>query len=567
MKKLKLLITLLMISTISTGQYDIETDIIRARVEPDGLLFNNSTNSLGGFEAPIDSGLHTFFAYNFWVSGLVDDSVYFYGTRFLQLSDERRYGPMMDEEYYDTEPEKWDRVWNISRAKIDNHIEHYDDDGYVMPEVIENWPGNGDVSKGQANRLAPFIDINDNGVYEPELGEYPETIGDEAIYLIYNGERNNDVPSSMGIETHVMVYVFNCDDFITSSAVFAYVKQINRSANDYQQSYLGYFSDFDIGTPFDDYSVTDVNRSTTYGINGDDFDEESFSGPGYGYVLPAQGVTILRGVKQDIDEMDNAVGISEKESVNGMGFGDGIVDNEYRGLDFSLKIQNSGGPTGDPQIATDYYKSMNGIWRDGTTQLYGGDGYSENTSEVVSRFGQSENDPLLYGTYGIDPGSFTWDPGTPGDTRMIGSSGPFTFESGTYRDMYMAFTFARHGVGSDTSVADMKGYIDEYIMYYQNNLEFCGSPIFLGINEQRVEKEEIIVYPNPFSNEISLNYEGNDPKAFIAVYDLLGREVYTQNVINGLNVLNLNNISAGTFILKLSDATGTRIQKIVRKPN
>jgi hypothetical protein len=564
MKKINFTFSLLLLSLFGFGQFTVETEVIRARVEQDGLLFNNGQNFEGAFEAPINSGLSTFYSYNFWVSGLLDGTPYFYGTKFLQLSDGKRYGPIMNPEFYDTEPEIWDRVWHLTREEIDFHIENYNDPGYEMPEVIENWPAQGDVSKGQAAYLAPFIDANSNGNYEPELGDYPEVLGDETIYVIYNGERNNDVPEKMGIETHVMAYVFNCEDFIASSAVFTYVKHINRSGNDYENTYLGFFSDFDIGDPADDMARTDVERSTVYGINGDSFDESSFAGPGYGEYLPAQGVTILRGVKQDDDGIDNNVGIAENESVNGMGYGDGISDNEYRGLDFSLMVRNSGGPTGDPSIAIQFYNSMQGVWRDLNPQTYGGNGY--NSSSVLSRYSYSENDPLNYGTHGVGTDSLEWGDPLPSDIRMIGSSGPFTFESGTSRDMYLAYTFAREGIGSDTSIAFMKSYIDEYLMYYQSGLEFCGSPIYLGISDQKPGKTSISVYPNPFTNEISFNYKGNDPNAFVTIYNMMGQEVFNQQAINGLNTLNLDRVSGSAFILKLSDNKSISTQKIIRKP-
>jgi hypothetical protein len=309
---------------------------------------------------------------------------------------------------------------------------------------------------------------------------------------------------------------------------------------------------------------TDVERSTVYGINGDSFDESSFAGPGYGEYLPAQGVTILRGVKQDDDGIDNNVGIAENESVNGMGYGDGISDNEYRGLDFSLMVRNSGGPTGDPSIAIQFYNSMQGVWRDLNPQTYGGNGY--NSSSVLSRYSFSENDPLNYGTYGVGTDSLEWGDVIPAEIRMIGSSGSFTFEAGTSRDMYLAFTFARDGIGSDTSIAFMKGYIDEYLMYYQSGLEFCGSPIYLGIGEQKINYQTISVYPNPFTNEISFNYEGNDPNAFITIYNMMGQEVFSQGAIIGLNTLKLEQISGSAFVMKLTDNKSIGIQKIIRRP-
>jgi hypothetical protein len=103
-------------------------------------------------------------------------------------------------------------------------------------------------------------------------------------------------------------------------------------------------------------------------------------------------------------------------------------------------------------------------------------------------------------------------------------------------------------------------------MYYQSGLEFCGSPIYLGISDQKPGKTSISVYPNPFTNEISFNYKGNDPNAFVTIYNMMGQEVFNQQAINGLNTLNLDRVSGSAFILKLSDNKSISTQKIIRKP-
>jgi hypothetical protein len=49
---------------------------------------------------------------------------------------------------------------------------------YTIPTSITSWPGNGDLTKGQSNFLAPFYD-NPNGpngadgIYTPADGDYP----------------------------------------------------------------------------------------------------------------------------------------------------------------------------------------------------------------------------------------------------------------------------------------------------------------------------------------------------------------------------------------------------------
>jgi hypothetical protein len=34
--------------------------------------------------------------------------------------------------------------------------------------------------------LLPFADVNNNGIYDPSYGDYPNVLGDEALYLMYN---------------------------------------------------------------------------------------------------------------------------------------------------------------------------------------------------------------------------------------------------------------------------------------------------------------------------------------------------------------------------------------------
>lgn len=559
--KRSLLLSILFIATINiTAQYELDINNVRAHFEQNGQLFANSTTFSGGFEAPIDSGLHTFYTFNFWVGGVYDTSTYAHGARFLQLSDPTlRFGPMMDSAYYETENEIWDRVWNITKLQIYFHITDFNQPGYIMPEVIENWPAHGDVTKGQAADLAPFVDVNNDGIYTPDMGDYPRILGDQAIYVIYNGERSNDGMAPMGIESHVMLYSYTEDELL-DEVVFAYVKHYNRSPNTYINAYLGMFSDFDIGNSMDDISNTDVNRSTLYAQNGDAYDED-----GYGSVLPYQSATVLRGVKQDNDGLDNNIGIEAYETVNGLGYEDGVIDNEYRGLDHSLRISNTSSAQGDPQNANEYYNTISGFWRDGAPVVYGGDGYISDSTSIASRFVNSDNDPDMFGTYGVEPQN-DWNLQIPFDTRMIGSSGPFIFHAGSCRDMYMAFVFERPGTGNDEEDFDI---FTASIDYVKDNFEIIGgeqcSEITTSIRKIKREDKQLLVYPNPFNDAISFNYEGSDANAKLFIYDLMGREVAHKYISNGLNTIDLNDLVNTSYLLKLVDKDGIYTQKIIKR--
>lgn len=545
---------------IGIAQYTIETDNIRARTEENGMLFWNSTTSNGSFEAPIDSNLHTFYAFNFWVSGVSPaGNAYAYGTRYFQLtSADLRFGPIMDEDYYETENDIWERVWNITSLQIEEHIIGYDQPNYMMPEVIENWPAHGDPSKGQALNLAPFVDTDANGIYEPSLGDYPKIMGNQAIYGIYNGERSNELMSSMGIETHVMTYAIT-NDITFENTIFAYVKHYNRSTISYGDAYLGYFSDFDIGEYSDDLTGTDVERSTVYGANGDVVDED------YGSNTPIQGVTLLRGVKQDDDFGDNPVGINELESINGSGFGDGIIDNEYRGLDFSISVSNDPGAMGDPVNTLGYYYTMRGIWKDGTQQTYGGSGYNTDSTAIGSRFFNPTNDPALYGTYGADTDGLEWGPFVPHDVRIIGSSGPFTFDALSCRDMYFAFVFDRTNEDFTEKLISFQESVDEVVLAFEPEMQEDCSTQILGIEEEKRRLESSFSsFPNPFNEHINLRYEGEDQNAFIEIYDLMGKRVYTSKILPGLQQIDLSHLEGHSFMLRLIDHNGVSTQKIVK---
>ena len=559
MKKYILIGLCLFIIAPLFSQYELEINNIRARNEANGLLFNNSATYSPGFEAPLDSSMHTFYAFNLWVSGMNNSMTYAYGTKFLQSAGNTfRYGPIMDSEYYETENDLWDRVWNISRSEIEYHINNYNDPGYTMPEVIENWPAHGDVSKGQAANLAPFIDVDDNDIYEPELGDYPDILGDQAIYSIYNGERFNEDMNPMGIETHVMTYAFDCDDLL-DNVIFLYTKQYNRSDLEYTDAYLGFYADTDIGGYIDDFIMTDVDRASIIATNGVAYDDV------YGTMLPAQSITVLRGAKQDADNVDNDFGILDMQTTNGLGYGDGIIDNEYRGLDFSIDVSNGSQAMGDPENEIEFYNTMTGKWRYGENIKFGGNGYDTDTSSINSRFKNSYNDSYQYGTYGQEPFDvYEWW-SIPSDKRMIGSSGPFTFEAGSSKDMYLAFVFARQGIGSDTSVVLVRENIDALKLLFNSDDLECGSLVLSVKDSQVSEPNNLSVYPNPFNDLVNYNYEGSDPNATMHVYDLVGHELMQTSVKQGENQLDLSKFEGNAFIIKLIDQEASYSQKLIRR--
>lgn len=165
-------------------------------------------------------------------------------------------------------------IWKISKQEIINHVLNYTQVGYVVPPKIESWPANGNASLGVDNDLAPYIDFNSNGFYDPENGDYPCIKGDEAVYLIYNDDAQNDTLSEfekVGLEIHLMFYQYQTNDYLDSTT-FMSLRLKNIGPYSYDTLNIGMFSDMDVGFSDNNYIGTDSIRNLVYTYKSHPYD-------------------------------------------------------------------------------------------------------------------------------------------------------------------------------------------------------------------------------------------------------------------------------------------------------
>lgn len=146
---------------------------------------------------------------------------------------------------------RYNHVWKVSREMIAHHKAHFGDSNYVLPEAIAQWPVAGNSDNGEPDQLAPFVDVNKNGVYDPEQGDYPAVPGHQAIYAIFTPRRGQ--ASSMHdyhnlrLEIHLMAYAYDSAQAPElNDAVFLHYRIFNRSSSDYQNvrfSLMTHFAD------------------------------------------------------------------------------------------------------------------------------------------------------------------------------------------------------------------------------------------------------------------------------------------------------------------------------------
>jgi len=426
-----------------------------------------SCGDLYAFEVPSDSNKYTVYASTLWIGGLDAGSNLHLGAQTYRQSGNDFYpGPVMNSSSYSAATDaQWNQVWKINKTTIDTFLIWRANPGnfpsYVIPAVISSWPANGDVPAGQAAQLAPFIDVNGDNYYDPNAGDYPCIKGDQAIFFVFNDDRNTHGETGgakMSLEFHGMLYAYSAPGTWLDSTVFLNYKMYNRSSQTYTNVYLGEWTDFDLGDYSDDFVGCDVGRCIAFAYNGDANDGASAlpSIGTYGANPPAQGVVFLNG-----PAADSADGIDNDQ--------DGTIDEigETFRMSYHGVYNNDFTITGNPVTTTDYYGYLSGFWKDGSPWTYGGNAYGGST--VCDYMYPHGSDPVGWGTNFV-PQAY-WDEqvagNSPGDRRSIASSGPFTLVPGEESCIDYAYVFGRGNNGPASSLNAMAIAADSARSFYQ----------------------------------------------------------------------------------------------------
>ena len=449
----------------------IEANNVRMRAMGDGSIFSVAFdyNSCKPQEVPVGSGKATIFQQALWLGGYdASDNLHLAAMTHGQFGIDYWSGPLrLADASTDMKTQlKYHHVWNLTRDEIEDFIAHHGDVNYEIPDDILTWPAHGE--EGFAENLAPFVDVNGDNHYNPNDGDYPDIKGDHCLFYIFNdnaGAHTESGGEPLGIEVHGMVYAFSDykNDTLNNTVFFNY-KFFNRSANDYHDCYLAVWDDMDIGYVSDDYVGCDVQRSSFFTYNGDDFDEDGDEQLGYGYDWPVQVGTILAGPYMDADGRDNpafngdCAMLQDPEhpldqyAYNGYGFGNGVADDERYGMCYCIYHNNP--YFGLQTTPEDYYRMI---------CLMGYD---------FRFFYPGDSDPCMWGTgFEVPQYSFYYteeeEGNEPSDRRVVGSCGPFHLNAGQMQEL----DFAQITVFSDEEQTQMerKGDFIDYIRQFFAN--------------------------------------------------------------------------------------------------
>ena len=509
---------------------------VRARINTGGDMWWD-LHDFSQYFIPANGQATSLFSGSLWIGGLdVNDQLKLAAVKFRQSGNDYWPGPLTIDGSASVDEvtcAKYDKHFVITREEVDeflgwwnseNRTEEYPD--YSIPVSILEYPAHGDPDKSQSYYLAPFRDINGDGDYNPQQGDYPyyditnelcplnfagdpdyvpqptmeEEMqgsvhgsvlvdqvlkGDQTFWWVFNDKGNfhsETQGASIGFEIRAQAFAFGTNDEINNMTFYSY-EIINRSTFTLRATYFSPWVDTDLGYSDDDYVGCDVGRGLGYCYNGTSVDGSS-QPEAYGNQPPAVGVDFFQGPYIDPDGRDNpgftgdcSILNSPYEwdpmAINGVNFGNFIVDDERFGMRRFVYHNNDNTPQGDPAIAPEYYNYLRGIWRDNSRMLYGGNAHINSGAvgpECDFMF-PGDSDPCNWGTGGAPPnGGYNqnglyWTEETadnnPFDRRFMQSAGPFTLEPGAVNYITVGIPWARASSGGPWASVELLRVVDD----------------------------------------------------------------------------------------------------------
>jgi hypothetical protein len=528
------------------------------------------------YEVPKGSGKSADFAASLWIGGM-DQA----GTLHQAAMTYRQHGydywpGPLDTIAGTTDSTKagaYDKLWKIDRFKVEE-FKHFFGTGDVQagtytPEAdILSWPaqGNGNFTRA----MAPFVDVNHNGIYDPLTGgDYPEIKGDQMVYRIFNdnlGFHSETGGAPLLVEVHASSYAYTCPSIADSDKVLNYTtfyhyEVFNRSRTNYKQVYFGSWQDVDLGNYSDDYVGCDPEGNYGFVYNGALCDVGSgYPNLEYGCKPPMMSTIILDGplaVPGDgIDNNNNGV-VDEPGEKNLM------TAFHYYNNDFSTTGNpgtfNNSIPPPLQNRPMDYYNYLMGKWRDSTFITYGVNGYGGTTP---TRF--------MYSSVPSDTAGWS-EPtvhNTPGDRRFLMSCGPFNFDAGTKLNFDYAIVFTR-----DTNLAPhsqafyTKNYFDTEKVkswWEQNNAPSCLQ-LNVSVPELRMDSRDWSLFPNPCSDMLNISYAGKSA-LHIELFDISGKLLLArQQPASSAFTVPVTTLASGLYFIRIQDEAGISFQKFVKQ--
>jgi hypothetical protein len=499
---------------------DLDINNVRARLMTGGDMWWNLGTSAAAYEIPKNSGKTSQFAASCWIGGY-DKQGQLKVAAQTYRQDGNDYWPGALNSLGKISPdtcESWDRFWKVNKSTINQFIQMYklvgqdivDVNAYPQFAAITQWPASGNKHATGADQItklglnanfsyAPFKDLNGNGIYEPDQGEYPvlesngvQSIPDQFIWWVFNDAGNvkqQSLTAAIGVEVQTTAFAFATQDFL-NDATFCNYRVINRGALTIDSTYLAVWDDCDLGYYLDDFIGCDTSRGLgiQYNATNDDGGSAGHPGQSYGLNPPQVGLDFFQGPLRIIHRSS------------------GTDTFKRLGMTNFTYYNNDGSTIGNPTNGIQIYNYMTGSIRNG------------------QRFSDDFIGPCIpskgYGTGPVSNFVFWGDPGdntqwsecaccnNPGDRRFIFSSGPFQLLPGAINDITFGCIWAKGAGGCGaTNFKAIRSIDDQAQALFDGHFKTVEGPEAPRMVIRELDRKLIIYLVNDYgSNNYGENY-------------------------------------------------------------
>lgn len=450
--------------SVQSGSTNINYDVY-----PSGtFLFRGDRVGYSVADYVSGSSRPTMFAMGLAMSGDVNGASYFEFEGFRTTDTRFEAGLLLPNGGAAAHCNWFSRPFTVHRSAIDALRADYADNGIInnTPAIsLLEWAGRGNPYYANTLQialpnedLAPFVDVNNDGIYNPYSGDYPiadparpQTIADQLSWVVFHTTNNPANGTNMNAQIEVLLYNFDCtNNGLVANATFGRTRIKNRNSLPISNLRLGIWADTDLGCSFDDFVGCDTTLNTWFAYNADVLDDFICSGRadtiGFGYNPPASAITLL----------------------------------DKRLYSFIYAVNNP-----SPLNNFSAY-SLAGYWSDGTPITVGGTGYdTTNTATTRYVFPSDPNDPLGWSMAhnGAVPAS---------DYYTMGAAESTTLAANGMMDMNFMISFHRTPANLNASmpnlanVQSMYSEIPTLKTMYQNGFLNCMAASYCAVGNDCV---------------------------------------------------------------------------------
>lgn len=500
---MKALITTLLLSLLSffgiaqpVQWRDLTFNDIFFRHNTDGSLFENTQEGRGFYRIPADGKSGTIFASQLWFGSVLSsgDTATLVGSYTFNGS-ETLPGPISksyDSDYFS----RYYKSWILTSEQVKFHREHYQDFGYIAIPEITSWPANGRDTLDSKAALAPYFDVNQNSLYDPENGDYPAIPGDMNLFYMKNSCSNQTANTTGGKKLKLQIsgflYAFTATTAPMKTTLFHKIIVVNGDTEEYKDLYMGTWIDLDIGGHFDDYGATDTTLQTVYGYNADNGDFGSHNP--YGENPPVQGFTWLNAP-----------------------------------LSSSTVYWY---PYEPEKTYAPYYYYLSGKNFDGSDKAGGKFDFPGDpvTADMNSEPGMND---------------------TAGDRRILATTNLGSLLPGEVKCIDGAYIWSRSGDNNIDNVAIFRNEVEYVREFYNTWLYGECQQYSSGIGENEIST--LSVYPNPSNSSIHISGLPQDRAFAVEIIDALGRTVLSSSLQSELDI---SPLEKGVYLIQVNGENG-----------